>query len=57
MCPSLSKKSAHRFPHDISDYVNAGLRAGLALLELGERRDARAEYRDPPRIVSAHFRA
>jgi hypothetical protein len=45
------------FAHDISDYVNAGLRAGLTLLELGERRDARAEYTDPPRIVSAHFRA
>jgi hypothetical protein len=43
------------FPHDVSDYVNAGVRAGLALLELGEWRDAGAVYADPPRILSARF--
>jgi len=43
------------FPHDVSDYVNAGVRAGLTLLELGEWRDPGAVYTDPPRILSARF--
>jgi malonyl-CoA O-methyltransferase len=44
------------FPHDTSDYVNGGLRAGFELLRLGEWRDAGAPFAVPPRVLSAHFR-
>ena len=44
------------YPHDVSDYVNCGVRAGLTLCELGEWRDRGAAYADPPRILSARFR-
>lgn len=43
------------YPHDVSDYVNGGVRAGFTLCELGERRDRGAVYADPPRILSARF--
>ncbi len=39
------------------EHVNGGIRAGLTLLGLVEWRDSGATYADPPRIVSAHFRA
>lgn len=43
------------FLHDASEYVRAGLVAGLALVELGEWRDAAAERADPPRLISVRF--
>ena len=43
------------FLHDVSDYVNAGLAAGLSLLSLGEWRDEDSTE-DPPRLLSLHFR-
>jgi malonyl-CoA O-methyltransferase len=45
------------FPHDVSDYVNGGILAGLTLLHLGEWRDAGTAYAAPPRLLSAHFRS
>lgn len=44
------------FLHDVSDYVNAGLSAGLNLLQLGEWRDEEAPIEDTPRLLSLHFR-
>lgn len=43
------------FLHDVSDYVNAGLSAGLNLVHLGEWRDEEAPD-NPPRLLSLHFR-
>ena len=43
------------FLHDVSDYVNAGLAAGLSLRHLGEWRDE-DETDDPPRLLSLRFR-
>ncbi len=45
------------FLHDVSDYVNAGLTAGLNLIHLGEWRDEGAPVEDTPRLLSLHFRA
>jgi ubiquinone/menaquinone biosynthesis C-methylase UbiE len=44
------------FVHDVSDYVNAGLSAGLELQHLGEWRDAGAELNSMPRLLSLLFR-
>lgn len=44
------------FLHDVSDYVNAGLSAGLNLLHLGEWRDEGAALDELPRLLSLHFR-
>lgn len=44
------------FLHDVSDYVNAGLSAGLNLIHLGEWRDEGALVDDLPRVLSLHFR-
>ena len=43
------------FLHDVSDFVNAGLSAGLNLVHLGEWRDEE-EPDDPPRVLSLNFR-
>jgi hypothetical protein len=43
------------FRHDVSAYVNGGLRAGLRLVSLGEWRDAGAGPTDAPRLLSVHF--
>ena len=45
------------FRHSVSDYVNAGLSAGLVLRELGEWADADAEQGAPPRLLSVLFDA
>jgi malonyl-CoA O-methyltransferase len=45
------------FLHNVSDYVNAGLAAGLELTQLGEWRDAEAPPRELPRLLSLTFRA
>ena len=44
------------FLHDVSDYVNAGLSAGLELRNLGEWRDADAPANSQPRLLSMFFR-
>jgi ubiquinone/menaquinone biosynthesis C-methylase UbiE len=44
------------FLHDVSEYVNGGLQAGLTLMRLGEWRDTGAGMADPPRLLSVHFR-
>jgi ubiquinone/menaquinone biosynthesis C-methylase UbiE/GNAT superfamily N-acetyltransferase len=44
------------FLHDVSEYVNEGLRARFELLHLGEWRDAGAPRATPPRLLSLHFR-
>jgi ubiquinone/menaquinone biosynthesis C-methylase UbiE len=44
------------FLHDVSEYVNGGLRAGFTLVRLGEWRDPSAGPADPPRLLSVHFR-
>jgi len=41
--------------HDASDYVGAGLRAGLRLVELGEWRDDPSDRAAPPRLISVRF--
>jgi malonyl-CoA O-methyltransferase len=43
------------FLHDVSDYVNGGVQAGLALRRLGEWRDPGAARTDPPRLLSVHL--
>lgn len=43
------------FLHDASEYVRAGLDAGLTLDALGEWRDDGAERADPPRLISVRF--
>jgi ubiquinone/menaquinone biosynthesis C-methylase UbiE len=45
------------FLHDISEYVNAGLSAGLDLRHLGEWRDSDAELGSMPRVLSLLFRS
>ncbi len=40
------------FPHDVSEYVSAGLAAGLVLQELEEWRDAGVPASTPPRLLS-----
>jgi len=44
------------FLHDTSEYVNAGLRAGLKLVHLGEWRDPEAPRSAVPRLLSLHSR-
>jgi ubiquinone/menaquinone biosynthesis C-methylase UbiE len=44
------------FLHDASDYVNAGLRAALDLVEMCEWRDPDSSRHDRPRLLSLHFR-
>jgi ubiquinone/menaquinone biosynthesis C-methylase UbiE len=45
------------FLHNVSDYVNAGLAAGLEFTQLGEWRDAEAAPRELPRLLSLTLRA
>lgn len=55
-----NKTGEHRrvtaFLHDVSDYVNAGLSAGLNVVHLGEWRDEGAVPNDAPRLLSLHLR-
>jgi ubiquinone/menaquinone biosynthesis C-methylase UbiE len=44
------------FLHDISEYVNAGLRAGLELTHMGEWRDSDGQRSDLPRLLTLQFR-
>ncbi|MGA9770759.1 MAG: methyltransferase domain-containing protein [Blastocatellia bacterium] len=44
------------FLHDVSDYVNAGLRAGLELMHMGEWRDVNGVRSDLPRLLSLRFK-
>jgi ubiquinone/menaquinone biosynthesis C-methylase UbiE len=44
------------FLHDVSEYVNAGLRSGYQVVHLGEWRDANARRSDLPRLLSVHPR-
>jgi 2-polyprenyl-3-methyl-5-hydroxy-6-metoxy-1,4-benzoquinol methylase len=44
------------FLHDVSDYVNVGLSAGLELTHLGEWRDEGAAPEELPRLLSLRFR-
>lgn len=44
------------FPHDVSDYVQAALRAGFILSDLHETRDPGAPFEVAPRLLSALFR-
>jgi ubiquinone/menaquinone biosynthesis C-methylase UbiE len=44
------------FLHDISEYVNAGLRSGLELTHIGEWRDSNGVQSDLPRLLSLQFR-
>lgn len=44
------------FLHDVSDYVNGGLAAGLQLQHLGEWRDPGSTLRSDPRVLSILFR-
>jgi ubiquinone/menaquinone biosynthesis C-methylase UbiE len=41
--------------HSVSEYVNAGIVAGLTLLELGEHVDGGASPDVPPRLISVLF--
>jgi ubiquinone/menaquinone biosynthesis C-methylase UbiE len=43
------------FLHDTSEYVNAGLRAGFKLVQMGEWRDPEAPRSAVPRLLSLHF--
>jgi malonyl-CoA O-methyltransferase len=43
------------FLHDVSEYVNAGLAAGLQLKHLGEWRDDQEESRSVPRLLALTF--
>ena len=43
------------FVHEVSEYLNAALDAGFALLRLGEWRDDAADRGRPPRLLSAQF--
>ena len=43
--------------HEISEYVNTGLKAGFELAHLGEWRDSNAPRSEMPRLLSAEFRA
>ena len=44
------------FLHDVSEYVNAGLRSGLELTHIGEWRDSNGSQSDLPRLLSLQFR-
>lgn len=43
------------FLHDVSDYVNAGLRSGLGLIHMGEWRGPDEARSDLPRVLSLQF--
>lgn len=43
------------FLHETSEYVNAGLAAGLEVIHLGEWRDPEAARTAPPRLLSVRF--
>jgi len=43
------------FLHDVGEYVNGGIAAGLTLRALDEWRDAGAARTDPPRLLSVLF--
>ncbi len=43
------------YRHDVGDYVNNGLEAGLRLSHLGEWRDGGRDETVPPRLVSVTF--
>jgi ubiquinone/menaquinone biosynthesis C-methylase UbiE len=45
------------FLHHVSEYVEAGLGAGLELRHLGEPRDPGAARTEPPRLVTLRFAA
>ena len=44
------------FLHDVSEYVNAGLRSGLELMHMGEWRNSNDVRSDLPRVLSLQFR-
>lgn len=44
------------FLHDVSEYVNAGLRSGLELVHMGEWRNSNDVRSDLPRLLSLQFR-
>ena len=44
------------FLHDVSEYVNAALRSGFGLMNLGERRDHDSQRSDLPRLLSLRLR-
>ena len=44
------------FLHDVSEYVNAGLRSGLELIHMGEWRNSNDVRSDLPRLLSLQFR-
>jgi ubiquinone/menaquinone biosynthesis C-methylase UbiE len=44
------------FLHDVSEYVNAGLRSGLELIHMGEWRNSNDMRSDLPRLLSLQFR-
>ena len=44
------------FLHDVSEYVNAGLRSGLGLMHMGEWRNSNDVRSDLPRVLSLQFR-
>jgi malonyl-CoA O-methyltransferase len=41
--------------HTVSEYVNAGIGAGLALVQLGEHLESGASAGSPPRLISVLF--
>ncbi len=49
------RKLVTAFLHDVSEYVNSGLAAGLQLKQLGEWRDDDSERTSPPRLLSLTF--
>ena len=44
------------FLHDVSEYVNAGLRSGLELVHMGEWRNSNDVRSDLPRLLSLQFK-
>jgi len=44
------------FLHETADYLKAGMSSGFELINQGEWRDANALPRNPPRLLSLHFR-
>ena len=44
------------FLHDVSEYVNGGLRSGLELIHMGEWRNSNDMRSDLPRLLSLQFR-
>jgi malonyl-CoA O-methyltransferase len=41
--------------HSVSEYVNAGIAAGLTLIQLGEHLESQASDDSPPRLLSVLF--